>query len=236
MSRRLGIPLVFTGHSLGREKLRRLLAAGGDREQIEQSYSISRRIDAEELALAHADLVITSTRQERDQQYSRYGCFKSERAQVVPPGVDARRFHPLASADESAEVSELLSSFLRDPDRPPLLAICRADRRKNIPALVEAFGRSALLRQRHNLVLVLGTREDSRQMDRQQRDVFQQIFECGSHDPMDRWRIPSSTAAIGCRRSIAGRGSPGFVRESCADRTVCLRCWAALRFADGGHR
>tara|TARA_B000000565_G_scaffold81335_2_gene58987 strand:+ start:9371 stop:11539 length:2169 start_codon:yes stop_codon:yes gene_type:complete len=177
VSRRLGIPLVFTGHSLGREKLRRLLAAGGDHEQIEQSYSISRRIDAEELALAHADLVITSTRQERDEQYRRYGRFKSECAQVVPPGVDARRFHPLGSVDESVQVSELLSSFLRDPDRPPLLAICRADRRKNIPALVEAFGRSAVLRQRHNLVLVLGTREDSRQMDRQQREVFQQIFE-----------------------------------------------------------
>ena len=34
VSRRLGIPLVFTGHSLGREKLRRLLAGGGDHEQI----------------------------------------------------------------------------------------------------------------------------------------------------------------------------------------------------------
>ena len=35
LSRRLGIPLVFTGHSLGREKQRRLLAAGGDHQQLE---------------------------------------------------------------------------------------------------------------------------------------------------------------------------------------------------------
>ena len=77
-------PLVFTGHSLGREKLRRLLAGGGDHDQIEQAFSISRRIDAEELALAHADLVITSTRQEADEQYSRYGRFQADRAQVVP--------------------------------------------------------------------------------------------------------------------------------------------------------
>ena len=48
VSRRLGLPLVFTGHSLGREKQRRLLAAGGDRQQIEQTYAISRRIEAEE--------------------------------------------------------------------------------------------------------------------------------------------------------------------------------------------
>ena len=61
MSQRLGIPLVFTGHSLGREKQRRLLAGGGDRQQIEQAYAISRRIEAEEPG--QADLVITSTRQ-----------------------------------------------------------------------------------------------------------------------------------------------------------------------------
>ena len=115
VSRRLGLPLVFTGHSLGREKLRRLLAAGGDREQIEQTYSISRRIDAEELALAHADLVITSTRQERDHQYSRYGRFHSDRADVVPPGVDARRFHPRSTPQESADVSAMMQSFLREP-------------------------------------------------------------------------------------------------------------------------
>ena len=189
VSRRLGLPLVFTGHSLGREKLRRLLAAGGDREQIEQTYSISRRIDAEELALAHADLVITSTRQERDHQYSRYGRFEVGRADVIPPGVDARRFHPRSTPQESADVSAMVQSFLREPQRPPLLAICRADRRKNIPALVEAFGRSSVLRERHNLLLVLGNRDDSRQMDRQQREVFQQIF-----DLVDRYDLYGSVA------------------------------------------
>ena len=184
LSRRLGIPLVFTGHSLGREKQRRLLAGGGDHQQLEQTYSISRRIDAEELALAHADLVITSTRQECDQQYSRYGRFRADRAQVVPPGVDARRFHPGSAAAEVSEVEGLLNPFLRQPELPPLLAISRAVRRKNIPALVEAFGRSAVLRQRHNLVLVLGCREDPRQMEKQQRDVFQQVF-----DLVDRYDL-----------------------------------------------
>ena len=189
VSRRLGLPLVFTGHSLGREKLRRLLAAGGNREQIDQTYSISRRIDAEELALAHADLVITSTRQERDHQYSRYGRFEAGRADVVPPGVDARRFHPRSTPQESEDVSAMVQPFLREPQRPPLLAICRADRRKNIPALVEAFGRSSVLRERHNLILVLGNRDDSRQMDRQQREVFQQIF-----DLVDRYDLYGSVA------------------------------------------
>jgi sucrose-phosphate synthase len=81
-------------------------------------------------------------------------------------------------------VEKLLTPFLRQPELPPLLAISRAVRRKNIPALVEAFGRSAVLRQRHNLVLVLGCREDPRQMEKQQRDVFQQVF-----DLVDRYDL-----------------------------------------------
>ena len=184
VSRRLGLPLVFTGHSLGREKQRRLLAAGGDRQQIEQTYAISRRIEAEERALAQADLVITSTRQEAENQYARYGNFHADCAEVVPPGVDASRFHSSGSAQERIDVEAMLGSFLRDPDRSPLLAISRAVRRKNIPALVEAFGRSRVLRQRHNLVLVLGCRDDPRQLERQQREVFQQVF-----DLVDRYNL-----------------------------------------------
>ncbi len=177
VSRRLGIPLVFTGHSLGREKQRRLLSAGIDHEQIENTYSISRRIDAEELALAHANLVITSTCQEIEHQYARYGNFVSSKAQVVPPGVDSTRFHPIQLPEELQTVDGLLASFLRKPSLQPLLTISRAVRRKNIPALVEAYGRSSVLRQRHNLVLVLGSRDDPRQLEKQQREVFQQIFE-----------------------------------------------------------
>ena len=177
ISRRLGIPLVFTGHSLGREKQRRLLAAGVDHEQIEQNYSISRRIDAEELTLAHASLVVTSTQQEADCQYARYGNFVVDRAQVVPPGVDSSRFYPIDSSFNASDIDALMTPFLRNPELRPLLTISRAVRRKNIPALVEAFGRSPVLQERHNLVLVLGCREDPRSLEKQQREVFQQVFE-----------------------------------------------------------
>ena len=179
VSRRLGLPLVFTGHSLGREKLRRLLAAGIDHDQIEQTYSISKRIDAEELALAHANLLITSTKQESDVQYARYGRFSSKNVEIIPPGVDLNRFHSIAYSlnKEEKELNKLFKPFLRDINLPPLLAISRAVRRKNIPALIETYGRSSILQQRHNLILILGCREDSRQLDKQQREVFQQVFE-----------------------------------------------------------
>jgi sucrose-phosphate synthase len=57
------------------------------------------------------------------------------------------------------------------------LAICRADHRKNIPALLEVFARSDLLRENHNLVLVLGCRQDLRQLDKPPREVLLQLFE-----------------------------------------------------------
>ncbi len=179
VSRRLGLPLVFTGHSLGREKLRRLLAAGIDHDQIEQTYSISKRIDAEELALAHSNLLITSTKQESVEQYARYGRYSLENVEIIPPGVDLNRFHPIDSdsIDEEKELNKLFKPFLRDLNLPPLLAISRAVRRKNIPALIETYGRSSILQQRHNLILILGCREDSRQLEKQQREVFQQVFE-----------------------------------------------------------
>ncbi|WP_413679109.1 HAD family hydrolase [Prochlorococcus sp. MIT 0916] len=180
VSRRLGLPLVFTGHSLGREKLRRLLAAGIDHDQIEQTYSISKRIDAEELALSHANLLITSTKQESNEQYARYGRFSLENIEVIPPGVDLNRFYSIDPSnlnEEENELNKVFKPFLRDLNRPPLLAISRAVRRKNIPALIETYGRSSILQQRHNLILILGCREDSRQLDKQQREVFQQVFE-----------------------------------------------------------
>jgi sucrose-phosphate synthase len=177
LRRRLGVPLVFTAHSLGREKRRRLLAAGLDPAQIEQHYAMSRRIEAEELALAHSNLVVTSTRQELERQYARYARFRADQAQVIPPGVDATQFFPPQPGAKEEAIDQLMEPFLREPARPPLLAICRADQRKNIPALVEVFGRSEQLRRNHNLVLVLGCRDDSRQLEKSQREVFQQVFE-----------------------------------------------------------
>lgn len=72
LSQLLGIPQVHTGHSLGRCKRQRLLDSGRKEPAIERQFNFVRRIEAEEQTLKHADLVITSTRQERDEQYAVY--------------------------------------------------------------------------------------------------------------------------------------------------------------------
>ena len=177
LSQALKVPFIFTGHSLGREKKRKLLEAGLKINQIEKLYCISKRINAEEEALKYADIVVTSTKQESVHQYSQYHSFSSEKSSVIAPGVDHTKFHHIHSTTETSEIDNMMLPFLKDLRKPPILAISRAVRRKNIPALVEAYGRSEKLKRKSNLILVLGCRENTSKLDSQQRDVFQKIFE-----------------------------------------------------------
>jgi len=177
LSQYLKVPLIFTGHSLGREKQRKLLDAGLKTNQIEKLYFISKRIQAEEEALKFADVVVTSTKQESVHQYSQYLSFSSRKAKVISPGVDHNKFHHIHSTTETSEIDDMMLPFLKDLRKPPLLTIARAVRRKNIPALVEAYGRSEKLKRKTNLILVLGCRDSTSKLDSQQKDVFHNIFE-----------------------------------------------------------
>ncbi|KAG0560445.1 hypothetical protein M758_10G176100 [Ceratodon purpureus] len=110
LSGALNVPMVLTGHSLGRNKLEQLLKQGREsRQDINTTYRIMRRIEGEELSLDSAELVITSTKQEIEEQWGLYDGFdvKLERVLrararrgvschgrymprmvVIPPGMD----------------------------------------------------------------------------------------------------------------------------------------------------
>ncbi|KAJ0029898.1 hypothetical protein Pint_13803 [Pistacia integerrima] len=76
LSGALNVPMLFTGHSLGRDKLEQLLKqARLSRDEINTTYKIMRRIEAEELALDASEIVITSTRQEIEEQWRLYDGF-----------------------------------------------------------------------------------------------------------------------------------------------------------------
>jgi len=171
----IGAPMLFTGHSLGREKLRRLREAGLSAAEIESTYHISRRIAAEELALAAATRVIASTQQEVDTQYARYRHYRPEGMEVIPPGVDLQRFSPPGQGHASP-AWDSMRRFLVDPDQPPLLSISRADPRKNLPALVRAFALHPELRQQANLVLIAGQRGDLAEAEEATREVWQELL------------------------------------------------------------
>ncbi|KAJ0969185.1 hypothetical protein J5N97_022062 [Dioscorea zingiberensis] len=84
LSGALNVPMVLTGHSLGRNKLEQLIKQGRQsREDINATYRIMRRIEAEELSLDASELVITSTRQEIEEQWGLYDGFDVKLEKVL---------------------------------------------------------------------------------------------------------------------------------------------------------
>jgi len=171
----LGVPLVHTGHSLGRDKRKRLLASGASKQEIEQSYNIKQRIAAEEETLANADLVITSTHNEIEEQYGLYNYYDPDRMVVIPPGTDLELFYPPAE-NERIPFAKSLEPFLSDPSKPLILALSRPDERKNISTLVKAYGESEALQKVANLLIIAGNREDIRDLGSGARSVLTELL------------------------------------------------------------
>lgn len=176
LSHQLGIPLIYTAHSLGHTKRKQLLAGGTKRSELETLYNISRRIEAEETTLGVADLVITSTQQEIEKQYGLYDFYQPERMQVIPPGTDLEKFHPIKGRSRNAAIAAELRRFLNDPAKPVILALSRPDPKKNLITLIEAYGESSELQQAANLVIVAGNRDDIHDMGKVSRNVLNDIL------------------------------------------------------------
>ena len=187
----LGVPLVHTGHSLGRVKRRRLLARGLSARDIELRYNMARRIEAEEETLAVAERVITSTHQEIEEQYEIYDHYQPERMRVIPPGTNLTRFKPPQGDEAGTAIAAELDRFLRDPDKPVILALSRPDPRKNIETLLTAYGESQTLQSMANLVVVAGNRDDIEEMDEGAREVLKSLLLLIDHyDLYGRVAIP----------------------------------------------
>ncbi|SCX50385.1 HAD-IIB family hydrolase [Nitrosospira sp. Nsp1] len=177
LSQLLGIPQIHTGHSLGRSKQQRLLAQGRKPQALERQFSFYRRISTEEAILQHASLIITSTPQESDEQYGLYTNYQRERAVVIPPGTDISRFSPPSRRiAPEPEAARLIDRFLVHPRKPLVLTICRPEMRKNLGALIAAFGSSPELHEHANLAIIAGNREDIRKLDVAQVEVMTDLL------------------------------------------------------------
>lgn len=172
----LGVPFIFTGHSLGRVKRRYLLEQGRDEERIDAYFHLPERIEAEEEALASAAAVVTSTQHEIDNQYRLYDHYRPVRKVVIPPGTDLEQFHPDGPDPSKSRIAAELRRFLQEPERPLILTLARPDERKNLDTLVRAYAEHERLREMANLVIVAGNREDIREMESEQRRVLNELL------------------------------------------------------------
>ncbi|GFY95144.1 sucrose-phosphate synthase family protein [Actinidia rufa] len=132
LSGALNVPMVLTGHSLGRNKFEQLLKQGRlSREDINSAYKIMRRIEAEELGLDAAEMVVTSTRQEIEEQWGLYDGFDIKlerklrvrkrrgvsclgrympRMVVTPPGMDFSYVTTQDSLEGDGDLKSLIGS------------------------------------------------------------------------------------------------------------------------------
>lgn len=198
-----GVPFVFFGHSLGRNKLAFLLEQGWPEDRADKEYSIRRRIDEEESILAEADLVVCSTEYERDHLYGRYRNGTAPRFAVIAPGLDLTRFFPYYHYDlpgesigESVKQARVrmmheMHRFHFQADKPLILALCRPEKRKNIHLLIETFGRDRELQAIANLAVFAGIRRNIAEMDEDEQAVLtDMLLLMDRYDLYGRMAIP----------------------------------------------
>lgn len=176
LSTLLGIPLIHTGHSLGRPKQQRLMASGRKASAIERQFNFEQRIAVEEDVMQHAALVVTSTRQEIVEQYGMYQNHDPCHFRVIPPGTDTSRFCPPGRRKIDSVLQAKIDRFLHLHDKPFIFTICRPERRKNLKGLIKAYGEDRELQEAADLVIVPGTREDIRTMEESQQAVMTDLL------------------------------------------------------------
>jgi sucrose-phosphate synthase len=164
---RRDIPYLFTAHSLGQVKQ---AAFGTD---CVETQGLDRRIAIEDRAIADADAIIASSRDEAEVQYAGYPSYDPGRIRIIPPGSDLGLF---AGNATDPMVDARIDRFLADPSKPVILAIARPVSKKNLAALIHAYGRCPALQTAANLVIVAGTRDDPRTLEPELAGNMAELF------------------------------------------------------------
>ncbi len=170
---RFGIPVVFTAHSLGADKREALVRNG-----MAIPAALGARIAQEDAVIGGADAIVASSRDEAERQLMAYPKALVERIHRVSPGSTM-----LVAPASEAQARALLAPFLRQPQKPIVLAIARPVAKKNLDGLIDLYAQSPVLRDTANLVILAGLRDDIDAAPDEHRAVFGQLLErIDAHD------------------------------------------------------
>lgn len=188
ISQVFGIPFIATAHSLGLNKKKILLNEGMTSEKINEKFNMHKRVAAEEYTLKHADAIIVSTQHEIEEQYGLYEHVDSSKFVVIPPGVNTHLFYPFYRFDMPSfkmsmeqehavyHVNSDIERFLFNPDKPLILSIGRADKRKNFERIIHSYGQDPELQTMANLAIFAGVRKDISQMPEDEKDILTNLL------------------------------------------------------------
>jgi sucrose-phosphate synthase len=160
-----GVPYTFTAHSLGAQKLEKLLEQQQSFDVINHKYKFTLRLAAEQAAIGRAIKVFVSTRQEMEKQYGHpvySDLFELKNCPfvVVPPGINQSIFFAHETPRDGAVREYLAAVIKRDIDEirtslPFVVSSSRLDPKKNVRGLVDAFAQSDEWQDRCNLLLAI---------------------------------------------------------------------------------
>ncbi|TMV07430.1 HAD-IIB family hydrolase [Arenibacterium halophilum] len=162
---KFAIPWIYTPHSLALEKA--------------DCDPASQRVSDELAAIRTAHGIIVSSRDEAERQLMAYDPDAAGRIHRISPGV---ALTPPQGPDKGRR---LIAPFLRDLHKPIVLAVARPVKKKNLAALVRAFGESPTLRDTANLVVLAGLRKSLCDGPDEQVAVHQDLM--GLIDQYDLW-------------------------------------------------
>jgi mannosylfructose-phosphate synthase len=140
LSDRLGIPFIHTAHSLGAWKREQM---GGDPQEMEKIFKFEERVHWENKIFRSA-VAQTVTTIDGEDTYKRLYDFESPDLVVIPPGVDTRRFRPLAKGERDKAL-DVPDNFV--------FALSRIDSNKGLDYLIRAF---AVVQAGSDAQLVIG--------------------------------------------------------------------------------
>jgi len=180
-----GIGFTFTGHSLGAQKLDKLGTNLQNLESMEARYHFSERIAAERLAMEYAAKIITSTNQERREQYAHplyagvVNVDDDKKFSVIPPGVNLAIFSRDGQQHDKSFHEKLSLKVGKEP-KPWILVSSRLDEKKNIKGVVDAYVGDKTLQQKAGLAIcVRGVEDpfrDMRTLSDEEQKVLQPIL------------------------------------------------------------
>ncbi|GGE38903.1 sucrose-phosphate synthase [Primorskyibacter flagellatus] len=177
---RFAIPWIYTPHSLAREKVDCDLA--------------SQRVSDELAAIRTAHAIIVSSRDEAERQIMAYDPDAAGRVHRISPGVT------FGASQGTDHGRRLIAPFLRQPEKPIVFAVARPVRKKNLAALVRAFGMNARLREAANLVILAGLRTSVGEGPEEQVAVHQDLIRLiDRHDLWGRVALPRRHTATEVR-------------------------------------
>ncbi|MFD2919677.1 HAD family hydrolase [Terrimonas rubra] len=183
-----GIPFLATSHSLGRNKKELLLQEGLSEEKIDEKFNMEKRIEVEEMVLKTADAIVASTQHIIESQYTRYNNYRYGKFHVIPPGVSTDIFYPFYRLDMPSftmsveqeqtlyKVNSEMERFLFNPNKPLILSIGRADKRKNFETIIQSYGQDKELQAMANLAIFAGVRKDIAVMPDDEKDILTNLL------------------------------------------------------------